>query len=199
MHLAVLLFSLVLAGTWSVAVAHGDNVATIKISRQPSNNWIFELHTPLHGLDEAMREINKERAPELAELDQNSVEYKELIVDYVKSEFALEQVGADNNATAKSASSLGRGRLRLGEHASVLMFEITNMPDESEEVTLHLPYMENIAGQANVLWLVDGDRSERYVLTADNKFTASDVDFFTGIAKSVPQTIMLDKPQSSQD
>ena len=177
-QLSVLLIVCVLTGAGKAAIAHDANVSTIKVIRQPSNSWVFELHTPLHGLDEAMRQFNKERQVEPGDLAQDSKRYKELIVDYVKSNFILEPQIYDSQY-ATTIPSLGTGRMKLGEHASVLMFEIENMPKTLNELTLHLAYMGNNPAQQNILWLIDDERKQRFVLRADNNFTVRHNDFFT--------------------
>ena len=177
-QLSALLIVCMLTGAGKAAIAHDANVSTIKVIRQPSNSWVFELHTPLHGLDEAMRQFNKERQVEPGDLAQDSKRYKELIVDYVKSNFILElQINDSQHAT--TIPSLGTGRMKLGEHASVLMFEIENMPKSVNELTLHLAYMGNNPAQQNILWLIDDERKQRFVLRADNNFTVRHSDFFT--------------------
>ena len=177
-QLSALVIVCVLTSAGKAAIAHDANVSTIKVIRQPSNSWVFELHTPLHGLDEAMRQFNKGRKVELGDLAQDSKRYKELIVDYVKSKFILElQINDSQHAT--TIPSLGTGRMKLGEHASVLMFEIENMPKRVNELTLHLAYMGNNPAQQNILWLIDDERKQRFVLRADNSFTVQHSNFFT--------------------
>ena len=175
-NLSALLILCVSMGV-GTAMAHDANVSTIKVIRQPSNSWVFELHTPLHGLDEAMRQFNNERSTDPGDLAKDSTRYKELIVDYVKSNFILEpQINDGHSGTTRV--SLGTGRMKLGEHASVLMFDIQNMPETVNELTLHLAYMGNNPAQQNILWLIDDERRQRYVLRADNNFTIENSDFF---------------------
>ena len=177
-QLSALLIVCVLTGVGKAAIAHDANVSTIKVVRQPSDSWVFELHTPLHGLDEAMRQFNKERQVEPGDLAQDSKRYKELIVDYVKSNFILE-LQINDNQHAMAIPSLGTGRMKLGEHASVLMFKIENMPKTVNELTLHFAYMGNNPAQQNILWLIDDERKQRFVLRADNNFTVRHSDFFS--------------------
>ena len=178
--LSALLIVCVLTGAGKTAIAHDANVSTIKLSRLPSNNWVFELYTPLHGLDKAMRQFNQENMIDPGELEQDSKRYKELIVDYVKSNFKLAPE-LDNVQSGTPSPSLGSGRMKLGEHASVLIFDIENMPETVDELTLHLAYMGNNPAQQNILWLIDDERKQKHVLRADNSFTVQDSDFFTNI------------------
>ena len=179
MPLSILLLVGVLISTSAPATAHDANVATIKIIRQPSDSYVFELQTPLQALDKAMREGDKERSSELDDDDQSSVEYKELIIDYVKSNFDLEENVTASEQVDSSGASLGQGLIKLGEHISVLLFEIKNMPDVKTPFKLRLPYMDTSNGQVNFVWLIDGDRKQNLTLSARNSFTANDIDFFT--------------------
>jgi len=174
--------ALLLVGAWTVMVAgasaHDAGVAAITIARQPSDTWTFELQAPLSGLDRAMRRFHASRSRELDALDEDSTRYKELLVEYVKATFELEPGAAGGGGAPVPAPALGAGRIKLGEHVSVLIFAVENMPTELDTLTLRLPYMADEAGQRNVLWLVDGDRRDRHVLGEDGAFTVLATEFF---------------------
>lgn len=178
LDLPALLLVGVLLGVTTTASAHDANFAAIKIIRQPTNTWTFELQTPLEGLDQSMRQFNEERARDLGDLTAGNTRYKELIVEYVKATFELDSniVGDDESPSPKAV--LGPGRIKLGDHVSVLIFNIENMPDEVSDLTLRMPFMASNPGQHNILWLIDGERSQRYVLNADNEFTVVDAEFY---------------------
>ncbi len=101
-------------GMLACASAHDAGVASIRIVRQPSHAWRFELQTPLPGLDRSMRRFHEARSRGLGELDTGGTRYDE-------------------------------------------------------------------AGQTNVLWHVDGERSEHHVLGADDDFTVIDSAFYAPI------------------
>lgn len=181
-RLGVLLLACLLPGLSTTALAHDQNVASIRIIQQSPDTWIFDLRTPLGRLDQSMRRFHADAdSPIPASSDRDSNHYKALVVDYVKSVFSLEFAGdIDQNATP----ALGRGRIKLADHLSILIFEIRHMPDEPGAMSLTLPYMAENTGQHTILWLIDGKRSERHVLSEKNRFSLPDTGFF---AESDPQ------------
>lgn len=160
---------LVALNSASTAIAHGDSHSTIKIIRTTAGNWAFELQAPLAKLDNAML-LSSE--PPSTEYESGSIRHKELLVQYIKQTFDLKVP----NAT--EVPELGKGRLRLGHHVSVFQFEIKHLPDAPEQLQVSLPFMGDLAGQQNVLYLIDGERKERFVLSAGNKFSLAQTDFF---------------------
>ena len=84
-------------------------------------------------------------------------------------------------AESKDAQSrvkliLGRGKMSLGNHLSVLSFDIKNMPSTIEALEFTLGIMTK--NLRNLLHLIDGDRSKRYVLRKSNDFSGKDEGFF---------------------
>ena len=73
--------------------------------------------------------------------------------------------------------TLGRGKMSLGNHLSVLSFEIKNMPSTIEALEFTLGIMTK--NSRNILYLIDGDRSKRYVLRKSNDFSGKDEGFFS--------------------
>jgi len=178
----VALFFAAVLGVASHASAHDTNFAFIKIIRLPSNVWSFELNTPLYELDRSMRQFNAERSRDLKDLTVGTPRYKELIVEYVRTTFMLDHVALNDSKSLSSKPNLGPGRIKLGNHESVLIFTIENMPAAPRELTLRLPFMANNAGQHNILWLIDSLRTQRHIFNEDNHFTVSVTELFEGDA-----------------
>ena len=53
------------------------------------------------------------------------------------------------------------------------------MPREPQEVTLRIATLAQRPGQTVLLRLIDGDRTERFVLTEENDFAMTDRAFFS--------------------
>ena len=166
----------------NLAVAHDSNLATLQIIHLDDGKWVFEVKTPLYGLDESVRQYLEEKTGEPVTLVAGSREYKEGLVDYIKAGFDMTASGSDTvdseGDDASTHPSLGTGRIKLGDHMSVLIFEIKDMPRVVEDLALSFRYMSNNDAQHNIVRLIDGDRSQRYILSSDNGFKAADSGFF---------------------
>ena len=174
-----LVATLVIGTGWSlVAFAHGGSHATIKIIRTSAANWAFELQAPLAKLDHAMQIKSNGRAADMTGVQHGSNKHKELLVEYVKRTFSVSTMD-DNNSTDNRAATLGRGRIRLGENASIFQFEIRELPESPAQLIVSLPYMRALSGHQNILYLVDGDREESFLLTEENNYELIDIDFFS--------------------
>ncbi|PWQ98744.1 hypothetical protein [Leucothrix arctica] len=169
----------VLLSLSSAALAHDSNVATLKFIHLSSGKWGFELNAPLYGLDRSMRQINADNKKDLVA---GSKEYKELIVAYIKSGFdvtALQRVDKGGKITKKPIQlSLGKGRIKLGNHTTSMIFEVIGMPKNSDKVDFKLSYMSDDKAQQNVLRLIDGERKARHTLDKINDYSVSEVSFF---------------------
>ena len=181
MHLTLTLAVFALTSIVTVALPHDANYAAIKIIRQQPDTWTFELQTPLQALDNGMRLFNDKQSRNIEDVAAGSVKYKELIVEYVKETGKLETASTMDNQTPTTGPVLGSGKIKLGEHVSVLIFDIENMPQTPELMTLRLPYMADNPGQHNILWLIDGEHRERQVLSENNNFTLLETDFFNTV------------------
>jgi hypothetical protein len=163
------------------AAAHDNNIATFQIRRIGSTQWVYEVMTPLYGLDQSMRASMTNTTENNAELVVGSTEYKEKIVAHIKEGF---KVTATNNSVDDKTKqtvqlTLGQGRIKLNDHLTILIFEIKGMPTSVEQLNFHLTNMSNNQSQNNMLRLIDGQRSQHYVLNKSNQFTAQDNGFFS--------------------
>lgn len=165
-----------------LAIAHDSSVATLQLIHLANDKWLFEMKTPLYGLDQALRRELDESAGESAGLLPGSREYKERLVAYVKQGFEVTATApsgeTDEVGLVEVQPQLGAGRLKLNDHQSVLMFEIQDMPNAVEALEMRFGYMSHNMAQHNILRLVDGERSRRYILNVDNAFGAVDRGFF---------------------
>ena len=180
----LLLVSLILSSFSGASYSHDSSIATLQVIRLQPDKWVFELRTPLYGLDQAMRKFNSEKNADLEDLVAGSKRYKELIVEYVKSAFhvttSTDSANTNPQGDKSSKPRLGPGRIKLDDHVSTLIFDIVNMPSGSENIEFNLPYMSYNESQHNVLRLIDFDRSQRYILSSDNDFSVVDGEFFSG-------------------
>jgi hypothetical protein len=74
---------------------------------------------------------------------------------------------------------LGAGRFKLGSHQSYFDFAVEGMPREPRGVALRIATLAQRPGQTVLLRLIDGDRTERFVLTKENDFAMADRAFFS--------------------
>ncbi len=169
----------------ALSLAHDSHLATLQIIRLGVDRWVFELKTPLYGLDQSLRAYLEERAGEPTELLVGSREYKERLVDYVKAEFDVTATGSTASHNAREVvavhPTLGRGRLKLDEHQSTLVFEIQGMPEKVEQLAFRFAYMSHNDAQHHMVRLIDGVRSERYILNGSNDFAAVNRGFFLSV------------------
>lgn len=175
-----------------LAVAHDSNLATLQVIHVESDQWVFELKTPLYGLDQSLRKYLEDETGEPVSLIAGSREYKERLVEYIKAGFDVTTRGVDNVESGREVvstrPSLGVGRLKLDDHMSILLFEIEDMPEVVEELEISFRYMSNNDAQHNIVRLIDGSRSQRYILNSSNGFAAVDSGFFLhGQADLIPQ------------
>jgi len=155
--------------------AHDANLATYQI-RYQAGQWQFELMVPLPGLERSL--TARSGGNDLPA--SGSTAYKEHIVALIKHDFDVRVTGAtaDGKAVTHVTAGLGRGRLRLDDHMSVFVFEITGMPERVDLLDFRLPGMAENAQQNNILYLVDGEERRRYILNAGNDFSGVDRGFF---------------------
>ena len=165
-----------------LAVAHDSNLATLQVIHVESDQWVFELKTPLYGLDQSLRKYLEDETAEPVSLIAGSREYKERLVEYIKAGFDVTTRGVDNVESGREVvstrPSLGVGRLKLDDHMSILLFEIEDMPEVVEELEISFRYMSNNDAQHNIVRLIDGSRSQRYILNSSIGFAAVDSGFF---------------------
>ena len=166
----------------ALSLAHDSNFATLQIIRQGPDRWVFELKTPLYGLDQSLRAYLEEHTGEPAELLAGSREYKERLVDYIKAEFDVTATGSNASQNAGESvavhPTLGAGRLKLDEHQSTFVFAIQGMPDKVEQLAFRFAHMSHNDAQHHMVRRVDGVRSQRYILSGSNDFGAVDSGFF---------------------
>lgn len=160
--------------------AHDTNIATFQIRRMDSNQWLYELMTPLYSLDQSIRSFNPDKTERLDEIEVGSIEYKQEIVAHIKQGFNVLVTGVDTDGeiVASQALSLGQGRINLDDHMSTLIFEIKGMPEQVEELTFYLNNMSKNPKQMNLLRLIDGDEQQRYSLHSENNFSITVTEFF---------------------
>ncbi len=183
-------FSFLLLLLYSVAgssIAHDSNVATLLIVHLAEDKWVFEVKTPLYGLDQSLRVYQEEKTGKPLEFAAGSKEYKELLVGYIKAGFditAESEPGAEKHGEVLPVKpTLGSGRIKLDDHQTVVAFEIKNMPEVFNSLKIHLPYMSQNEAQFNIVRLIDEERATRYVLSTLNNFEAVDVGFFNLIKR----------------
>lgn len=155
-------------------IAHDANIATFQIRQLPEGQWLYEVMTPLHNLDESMRNELGQDAPSD---DLNSVEYKQAIVAHIKNGFDV-TVNNDITGVASHALKLGKGRIKLNQHLSVLIFEIQGMPKEVKKLDFKLANRSDNSHQTNIFRLIKGKQTKRYILNQHNDFSGSDLGFF---------------------
>lgn len=173
-------------GMMPTANAHDSNTGTFYI-RHHENHWSFEVMAPLYTLDQSLKSTI---SPELYEsLTPGSNAYKQQLVAHTKAAFDVQAMTESQSTDAQSKEvqsketrsrvklTLGRGKMSLGNHLSVLSFEIKNMPSTIEALEFTLGIMTK--NSRNILYLIDGDRSKRYVLRKSNDFSGKDEGFFS--------------------
>ena len=163
-------------GMMSTANGHDSNTGTFRI-RHHENHWSFEVMAPLYTLDQSLKSTI---SPELYEsLTPGSNTYKRQLVAHIKAAFDVQAITESQSTDAQSRVKLilGRGKMSLGNHLSVLSFDIKNMPSTIEALEFTLGIMTK--NLRNLLHLIDGDRSKRYVLRKSNDFSGKDEGFFS--------------------
>lgn len=166
--------------------AHDSNIATFHIRHMADDLWVYELMTPLHGLDTSLREAMKGDTG-LANLAQESTEYKQKLITHIKIGFDVSamEYSEDKSATKPVKLSLGKGRIKLNEHQSVFIFEIKGMPKDVMQLDFRLASMSNNDSQNNLLRLIDGQKTKKYLLNQSNDFSGQSIGFFHSV---IPKT-----------
>ncbi len=162
-------------GIMSTANAHDSNTGTFYI-RHHENHWSFEVMAPLYTLDQSLKSTISSELYE--SLTPGSNAYKQQLVAHIKAAFDVQAITESQSTDARSRVklTLGRGKMSLGNHLSVLSFEIKNMSSTIEALEFTLGIMTE--NPRNILYLIDGDRSKRYVLKKSNDFSGNDEGFF---------------------
>ena len=159
--------------------AHDINIATFQIRHLDNDLWVYEVMTPLYGLDQSLKSFVDDSAKWSA-LAKGSTEYKEQLVAYLKSGFRVQASTekSEKQLPISSKLTLGKGKIKLDDHLSVFIFEIKGMPKKVAQLDFEISHMSKNASQYNVLRLIDGDQSKKYILNSKNIFSASDKGFF---------------------
>jgi hypothetical protein len=161
----------------NTSLAHDTNIATFQIRQIKDQQWMYEVMTPLSNLDKSLQASIK-NAPKA---DVNNVKYKQKVIAYIKQGFDIKITGSDDkNITIESVKlSLGKGRIKLNDHLSVIIFEIKGMPKNISKLDFHLTNMSENLSHNNILRLIQGDKNKRYLLNKENNFSGSIVSFFS--------------------
>jgi hypothetical protein len=170
--LAVLGMALVL-GFPVLACAHDGHIATAQL-RRTSEGWRYEFMAPQHALEEGLESWRKgQAAPARAS---EGAAFREAMVAFLKESLSLTVTPAPG---APARVHLGAGRFKLGSHQSYFDFALEGMPSSPALVTVRIATLAQRPGQTVLLRLIDGDRTERFVLTAENDFAVTDRAFFS--------------------
>jgi len=106
--------------------------------------------------------LKKYGAEKFAIIHQN--EFKEWIVDYIKSNFNL---SIDNKEIV-----LKKGGIKLGSHQTDLKFILPPLPQKIQNIQLHLPaFKENVDHQTIFSYTIYG-KKDKVILSASNNFQA---------------------------
>lgn len=169
------------------SIAHDSNIATFQIRHLDNGQWVYEVMTPLHGLKQSLRAslVGRDAA---VDMSPKSAEYKEKLIAHIKQGFDVKAFSADKNTVKPVKLALGKGKIKLDEHMSVLIFEIKGMPKHIAQLDFHLDNMSNNASQNNLLRLIEGERYKKYLLNEKNDFSASDKGFFDPVNNIVVAT-----------
>ena len=162
-----------LLGVPALACAHDGHIATAQL-RKTSEGWRYEFMAPQHALEEGLESWRRGRAaPDWAS---EGAAFREAMVAFLKESLSLTVTPAPG---APARVRLGAGRFKLGSHQSYFDFAVEGMPLEPQEVTLRIATLAQRPGQTVLLRLIDGDRTERFVLTEENDFAMTDRAFFS--------------------
>lgn len=166
--------------------AHDSNIATFHIRHLADGLWVYELMTPLYGLDMSLREAMKGDT-DLPKLTKESAEYKKKLISHIKHGFDITAIeySEDKSATKPIKLSLGEGRIKLNEHQSVFIFEIKGMPKDVIQLDFRLANMSNNDSQNNLLRLIDGQKTKKYLLNQSNDFSGQNIGFFHSLIPKI--------------
>ncbi|MDO6683025.1 hypothetical protein Q4551_12060 [Oceanobacter sp. 5_MG-2023] len=151
-------------------LSHDVNMATFQVRYVESQGWVYEVMTPLYNLDRSLHMTH----PDAPDADFDSVAYKESVVAYIKQGFDMSV--SDAQAAPDSgdlAVSLGRGRIKLDNHLSVLLFEIKGMPTDVSKLAFHISSMTEYRPAKNVFRVIHGEHIQRYWLTPGNHYAGA--------------------------
>jgi hypothetical protein len=132
-----------------VSNAHDSNIATFQIRHLDDGRWIYEVMTPLYGIDQSLIASSSNKA-KLKAIPKGSTAYKQRLV----------------------------GKIKLDDHLSVFIFEILGMPENVTQLKFRISNMANNDSQNNILRLIDGAKNKKYLLNHKNNFSGVDKGFF---------------------
>ncbi|MFT2091738.1 hypothetical protein [Paraglaciecola sp. 2405UD69-4] len=167
-----------------LAVAHDSNIATFQVRHIGPDRWVYEIMAPLAALDMSLR-AELETGSTVADLSLDDPVYKKALVKHLKKGFnmnALTNPLEGGEFEHLATLSLGAGRIKLEPHLSVLIFDIKNMPSAPDALKFHISSMSQNPSQLNLLRLIEGQRTKKYILNHNNNFSGLDKGFFTAEA-----------------
>ncbi|MBZ2162089.1 hypothetical protein [Alteromonas stellipolaris] len=162
-----------------VSNAHDSNIATFQIRHLDDGRWIYEVMTPLYGIDQSLIASSSDKA-KLKTISKDSTAYKQRLVAHIKQAFDVKAFsrGEKTQEVIKSQLHLGEGKIKLDDHLSVFIFEILGMPENVTQLNFRISNMANNDSQINILRLIDGAKNKRYLLNHKNNFSGVDKGFF---------------------
>jgi hypothetical protein len=178
MALLIRLFSIIVIVAFArVCLAHDANMATFQIRQTAEQEWMYEVMTPLYNLDRSARAINKTLSP----ADIKSIQYKQEIIAYIKQGFDVKVSGYDAKKAAVNAAglTLGRGRIKLDDHLSVLIFKIKGMPETVKEIDFQITNMSEYLKHNNLFRIIKGNKNKHYLLNKENNFSGKVTTFLS--------------------
>lgn len=160
-----------------VCLAHDTNIATFHIRQIAEQEWIYEVMTPLYNLDRSARATNKALSP----ADTKSIQYKQEIIAYIKQGFDVKVSGYDDKKVSVNAAglTLGKGRIKLDDHLSVLIFKIKGMPKSVKEIEFHITNMSEHLRHNNIFRIIKGRKNKHFLLNRENNFSGRVTTFLS--------------------
>ena len=140
-------------------LAHNPLSAKYYLEHSPKGTFI-NIYLSQDGVNQAM--IQKYGAPMLQQ--QNPLAFKQLIVDYIKTNFELTANG--------QTVALREGGIKLGNHQTDLKFILTPLPPNVQELNIHVPAFQENAQHQTIFSYNINNHINKVILNEQNNYQA---------------------------
>lgn len=151
--------SLVLIVWGSLAQAHQPAISSVILAEKSDQSWILQVRSPLTSFEYVIKQNYGENAFATAD------EFKELVINYLKENIAIQFNGNEGLLLQKGAVQLG--------HETNVFFQVADVPETINSLSVSNSSFKAINRNQSIFMILgDGFNKEQFVLNNDNEHSA---------------------------
>ncbi|MDO6440321.1 hypothetical protein Q4534_23040 [Cyclobacterium sp. 1_MG-2023] len=143
-----------------MAQAHQPAISSIILAEKADHSWVLQVRSPLTSFEYVIKQNYGENAFATAD------EFKELVINYLKENIAIQFNGDADLLLQKGAVQLG--------HETNVFFQVEGVPEIMESLEVNNPSFKGInRNQSIFMVLSEGMTNNQFILNNENQHSAS--------------------------